>query len=138
MGNGSQRDGWGRRIKRLTDRDGWSVARLAREAALNQSTLWDYIKTSDGKRVTVGTLLRIARATGEDPIDLFRVAAELDDQVDEDPEIRAVLDGDLPEDATRTIVNSIYARRERNRERDMQETQNTIQLARLIGDQSAL
>lgn len=136
MGNGSRPGVWGRWLKRETDRDGMSVARLARDADLNESTIWEYIKTSDGKRVTVRTLLRIASALGKDPVEAFRAAAELDEHQEADDEIRAVLDGGLPEDATKTIIANIHARRERNRERDMQDTQNTVQLARLIGDQS--
>lgn len=128
MGNGSQPRSWGRIIKRLTHRDDWSVARLAREADLNPSTLWEYIKTSDGKRVTVGTLLRIAAATGEDPITIFRAAAEIDDIEQGDPEIAAVRALNMHPTITAEVIKTIMDRRARDQERRMQDTDNMIRL----------
>lgn len=135
--DGPMGEDWATWLRRVTDRRGWSVARLSRASGYSKAAIFDWIATGSGRNVKVGSVVAVARAAGEDPLEALRAAGDLGIAYEiDDPEVRTVLDGELPEDATKTIIANIHARRERNRERDMQDTQNTVQLARLIGDQS--
>lgn len=135
--DGSMGEDWGAWLRRVTDRPDWSVARLSRDSGYSKAAIFEWIAAGSGRNVKVGSVVAIARAAGEDPLEALRAAGDLGIAFkDDDPEIRTVLDGELPADATKRIIATIYARRERNREQDLQDTQNTVQLARLIGDQS--
>ncbi|NBE80350.1 helix-turn-helix domain-containing protein [Micromonospora rubida] len=54
---------WAGYLRRMTRRPGWSVARLAREAGINKSTIFGWIK---GDGVTVASVKAIAKALGDD------------------------------------------------------------------------
>lgn len=93
---------WGRYLKEATDRDGWSVARLAREAGMDRGTIFRWI-SSGGERITIDSVRRIAAAIGDDLDDALRAASGLPpkDETYEDDEIefdiRMIRESDLPE-----------------------------------------
>jgi transcriptional regulator with XRE-family HTH domain len=117
MGNGSA-ETWGGYIRRLTQRNGWSVARLAREAGFNPATLFEWMKGGGGESVKAGSIVAIAKATGEDPMIGFRAAAGLTPADPEDREIADVLAADDIDDVYKEdIIAWILERREYDRVR---------------------
>lgn len=126
VGDGSE---WGNYLRQIKARPQWSVARLARETELHRSTIFDWMKGGTGESVTIYSLLRIAEATGDDPLDVFRAAAGLMEENPEDTEIADVLASDIADDGKKEIIASILERRRRDRERRMQDTAQMIRLA---------
>lgn len=91
---------WARYLKDLTGRDGWSVARLAREAGLDRGTIFRWMRAeAGGDRVTVDSVCRIADAAGDERVVALRAAAGLprhSGDEDDDLEITLILQsGDL-------------------------------------------
>jgi transcriptional regulator with XRE-family HTH domain len=74
---------WAGYLRRMTRRPGWSVARLAREAGVNKSTIFGWIK---GDGVTVASVKAIAKALGDDEAHALAAAggAERADALDAD------------------------------------------------------
>src|SRR5690554_3702349 len=67
---------WGRYLKRMTARPGWSVARLARESGIHRATIFDWIK-GDGESVTIASVRAIAAALDDDLENALRAVASL-------------------------------------------------------------
>lgn len=92
---------WARYLKEATDRPGWSVARLAREAEVDRTTIFRWIK-GGGDRITIESVRRIADAIGDDLDDALRAAGGLppkEETAEEDEiefEIRMIQESDLP------------------------------------------
>jgi len=120
---------WGAYLDRVTNRPGWSVARLAREAGLSRQTIFDWKRGGTGKSVTIGSVLAIARAVDDDPLTTFRAAASLF-AVESDPEIASVVNAKLDGIAEAQIIDSIIARRRSDEERRIADTERMIELAR--------
>lgn len=112
---------WARYLKEATDRPGWSVARLAREAEVDRTTVFRWIK-GGGDRITIDSVRRISDAIGDDLDDALRAASGLppkDEAYDEDEiefEIRMIDQSDLPEGAKRDMIK--YARSLQKRQQD--------------------
>lgn len=66
---------WADYLRRMTQRPGWSVARLARESGIHRGTIFKYLAGESG--VTVDTVRRIAKALGDDPENALRAAAQI-------------------------------------------------------------
>lgn len=120
---------WGDFLKRITSRDGWSVARLAREAGRHPSTIWDWMAGGTGEKVTVESINAIATATGEHPLDVFRAAAGLVAEEPEDEAIGLVLQSDIDDVEKERMIRKIMARKYEDSERRMQDTVEMIRLA---------
>lgn len=105
---------WGRYVKALTDRPGWSVARLSRESGIERGTIFRWI-SGRLERVTVESVRLVAETSGDDIDRALRAAAGLtpDGGVDTDEdeiefEIRLIQASDLPPEQKRAMVD--YAR----------------------------
>ncbi|MGC5033034.1 helix-turn-helix domain-containing protein [Micromonospora sp. DT229] len=74
---------WASYLRRMTKRPGWSVARLAREAGINKSTIFGWMK---GDGVTVASVKAIAKALGDDEAHALAAAggAQRGDALDSD------------------------------------------------------
>lgn len=82
MGDGSV-ETWGAYIKRMVDRPGWSVARLAREAGIHRATIFGWIK-DDTPSLTVASVRAIAQALGDDIDNALRAAGSVEPEGWED------------------------------------------------------
>lgn len=129
MGNGPAATSWGRYVDYLRNRPGWSMARLARQADMNPATLFEYVRKDSGENVAIKDILRVAIGGEDDPVNAFRAAAGLTADDPEDEEIAVVLASNLPDDGKAEIIESILARRARDRARRMEDTVQMIRLA---------
>jgi hypothetical protein len=129
MGNDLPAETWGKYIKRLSDRPGWSVVRIARGAGMNPATLFEYIRLDDGRGVKASTIAKVARGAEDDPVNAFRAAAGLTSEDPEDEEIAMVLTSTLDDDGKSEIIEDILRRRDRDRQHRMQDTVQMIRLA---------
>lgn len=55
---------WARLLREITSRDGWSVARLARESGVHRSTIFRWLEGDDQKSLTIRSVNLIADAAG--------------------------------------------------------------------------
>jgi transcriptional regulator with XRE-family HTH domain len=101
---------WARYIRELTSREGWTVARLAREARLDRGTLFRWMREGGGEAVTVENVCRIADAAGDERYIALRAAAGLSwngDEGDLDEaefEIRMLQQADFPDEQKAEMV----------------------------------
>jgi hypothetical protein len=80
---------WASYLRRMTSRPGWSVARLAREAGVNRSTIFGWIK---GDGVNVASVKQIAKALGDDEVHALAAAAGTAGHGDQlDADVRIIL-----------------------------------------------
>jgi hypothetical protein len=122
-----QRNTWGEYLKSIQDRPDWSIARLAREANMDRGNIFDWIKGSiSAERVTIGSVLLIAEAVGDDPLVTLRAAAGLMGTATEDDEtIAEILASGLPQETQEELIQSVIDRRAQLRA----DTQRMIRLA---------
>lgn len=98
---------WAGYLRRMTSRPGWSIARLAREAGVNRSTIFGWIK---GDGVTVASVKQIAKALGDSEADALAAAGGATtggDQLDADVRIilRRLADPTVTE-AEKTLIRA--------------------------------
>lgn len=121
---------WGRYLREIANRPGWSVARLAREAKLNRTTIFDWIRDGDADRVTIGSVLAVAAAVGDRPLDALRAAAGI---AEVDDELERILLADIPQDAKRELLDLL----ERDRLEDQRRRASRVdQMIRFYGTAS--
>lgn len=100
MGDGDKWESWAGYLRRMTDRPGWSVARLARESGIHRATIFKWMGGKGGATVT--SVRAIAKALGDDPANAIRAAGDMGDVADEstDPDLlllmRRLADPDVP------------------------------------------
>jgi transcriptional regulator with XRE-family HTH domain len=134
MGDGAQGgETWGSYLRRMTERPGWSVARLARESGIARQTIFKWIAGRGG--VTVASVQAIAKAVDDDPTNALRAAGQVGQTVDElDEELELVRTDDrLSPETKLRIIDLILERRERERVANMAETRRIIELMRETG-----
>lgn len=130
---------WSRYLREATDREGWSVARLAREAEINRATIFRWM-SGGGERVTIESVRRIADALGDDLDVVLRAAGGLPEREDAngdeeiDFEIRMIEQSSLPDPQKRAMVDFArqlqrrqQAERAQIRERQRAERRNSLQ-----------
>lgn len=113
-------DDWASYLRRMTDRPGWSVARLARESGVHRGTIFKWLSGNEG--VTVASVRTIATALGDDVTNALRAAAGMPPATQEagdakaDPVIQWILDNPaFDEDEKVTLIKRELARIERER-----------------------
>lgn len=127
MGDGRTGEDWAGYLRRMTGRQGWSVARLARESNIHRGTIFKWISGKGG--VNVSSVTAIAEALGDDPANALRAAGRVDAGEAADQEIELVRsDPDLEPEMKILIVNLIVERRARDRDAALAETQRLIDL----------
>lgn len=72
-------DAWSAYLRRMTDRPGWSVARLARESKLHRATIFGWIKDGSGS-VTIASVHAIADALGDSRASALAAAGNVRDE----------------------------------------------------------
>lgn len=98
---------WAGYLRRMTSRPGWSIARLAREAGVNRSTIFGWIK---GDGVNVASVKAIAKALGDSEAHALAAAGGATtggDQLDADVRIilRRLADPTVTE-AEKTLIRA--------------------------------
>lgn len=136
MGDGSARETWATYLRRMTDRPGWSVARLARESGIHRGTIFKWISGKGG--VTVASVRSIAEALGDSPTNALRAAGSVVDKDAPDYEVELVRsDTELSDPMKVRIIEMIFERRERERAAALADTQRLIDLMKRTGGEPA-
>ena len=81
MSDGERRESWAEYLRRMTERPGWSVARLARESGIHRATLFRWMSGKGGANVT--SVRAIARALGDEPSNALRAAGNMEGATEE-------------------------------------------------------
>lgn len=81
MSDGGNRESWADYLRRMTDRPGWSVARLGRESGIHRATIFKWIAGKGGANVT--SVRAIAAALGDDPANALRAAGNMECEPEE-------------------------------------------------------
>lgn len=128
-GSGARAEDWGGYLRRMTNRPGWSVAKLARESGVHRGTIFKWIRGGSG--VTINSVRAIAEALGDDLDNALRAAGSVADELPQDEEIELVrTDERLPPEVKKRIIDHIIDRRERERAASLEETRRMIELLR--------
>lgn len=131
MSNTGAKSSWARYIKEATERDGWSGARLARESGVNRTTIYRWTK-DEGGNVTVDRVRRIALALGDDPDEALRHAGNIVESTPaeaEDEEVALIMRAPVDDGLRQVMLSKLYERRERDRQRRIEDFQTMIDLA---------
>lgn len=119
MGTGEQ-DTWSAFLRELVDREGWSVARLARDAGIDRSHIHRMMR-GETKTVTVETVRMIAKG-GQVPLAVAMKAARgrtaVEPQADDDGdwEARRIRESNLSDEKKRDLLAHLARRRQQLRE----------------------
>lgn len=104
---------WGRYLRRMTDRPGWSVAELARRSGIARQTLFDYIRIG-GESVSVGTIRRIAEALEDDFLTALLAAGNIS-VTGQDAQIAQIVTSGLDPEEQAALIEYVEAVREAQR-----------------------
>lgn len=119
----SDRSPWAAYLDEVTHRDGWSVARLARESGIHRSTIFRWL-SGDRSGTTIDSVRKIAEAAGDDADEVMRAAASvLPTARPDDPDAEAIAlvkASDLPEAIKQELIADLrrQAREDAARRRD--------------------
>lgn len=91
MSDGGNRESWADYLRRMTDRPGWSVARLARESKIHRATIFKWMAGKGGATVT--SVRQIAEALGDEPANALRAAGNMEGVAEEgmDPDLKLLM-----------------------------------------------
>lgn len=109
VGDGGKRESWADYLRRMTDRPGWSVAKLARESGIHRATIFKWMASKGGANVAS------ARAIGDalgDTDNALRAAGNMGGETEQmDPDLQVILQrltdptvSDAEKDAIRTAL----------------------------------
>ncbi|MFV2094867.1 helix-turn-helix domain-containing protein [Micromonospora sp. LOL_014] len=83
------RESWAQYLRRMTERPGWSVAKLARESGVHRATIFKWMSGKAG--ANMASVQAIAEALGDDVSTALRAASHSglvsEDEFDEDVRI---------------------------------------------------
>ncbi|MGX4657063.1 helix-turn-helix domain-containing protein [Micromonospora sp. SCSIO 07396] len=86
MSDGQEiRESWAEYLRRMTDRPGWSVAKLARESNIHRGTIFKWMSGKGG--ANMASVQAIATALGDEVGTALRAASNsgaMEDEFDED------------------------------------------------------
>lgn len=125
VGDGYADDGWSAYLRRMTSRPGWSVAKLAREAGLHRSTVFGWIKEG-GDGLTVTSVMQIATALGDDPINALRAAAGIPERTYDEEIAFVVNHPTLRPRSKETLLRLIRERRAAQRQQAIDDTRRMV------------
>lgn len=113
--SGDELSEWGRYLKRMTARPGWSVARLARESGIHRATIFDWIR-GDGESVTIASVRAIAAALDDDLENALRAVANLAEPSEApDEEMALILAAPVTRETRRRMIARLRELREQDR-----------------------
>lgn len=107
---------WARFLREITSRDGWSVARLARESGIHRATIFRWLEGDEKpKRVTVHSVNMVADAAGVDRATALKAAGSILDDDDNDARTDAAIamieQSDLPPDIQTAMIKELHRTR---------------------------
>lgn len=127
-------DAWAAYLQRAADRVG-GVRALAKKAGLHHDTIYNYISAGRlQKKVTIETIIAIARAIGDHPVNAFLAAANLVEEEPQDYEVGIILQSDLSDEEKQRQIRVVEARRERDQANRIHDTQEIL---RVLGRQAS-
>lgn len=100
---------WGAYVEAAAARPGWNTTKLAKAAGIGRSTFYKW-RSGDGG-VTVDSVLRVAKAVGDDPDAALRAAGGRLVNESEDPQLRDIYTSDLPDDVKQELVEYVLDQR---------------------------
>ena len=107
---------WGAYLRRMTQRPGWSVARLARESGIHRATIFDWMK-GGGESVTIASVKAIARALGDDLENALRAVANISTpSAPADEEMDLIMSAPVSDDVKRRMIARLLEMREQDRQ----------------------
>jgi len=121
---------WAGYLRRMTDRSGWSVARLARDSGVNRATIFRWIKGDTG--VTVDSVRRIALALGDDPENALRAAGSSGQPAApvQDEEVALIMRAPVDDELRQVMLRKLSERRERDRQQRIADFETMIELSK--------
>lgn len=118
---------WSSYLRRMTDRPGWSVARLARESGINRATIFKWISGARG--VTVANVAAIARALDDDPTTALRAAAAVEIEPPRDETIELIrTDPRLTDEQKIQAINLVMDQRRAAQEAEVEQARRIIEM----------
>lgn len=111
-------DAWSAYLRRMTQRPGWSVARLARESGLHRSSIFNWIKHG-AQAITIQAVYMIADALGEDRETALRAAGNI--PPGRDPEVDLILAANRTDEQKAEMINRLIRRREEEERRRLED-----------------
>lgn len=102
-------DAWSAWLRRMTDRPGWSVARLSRESGLHRSAIFGWMKNG-AEGITIRSVYLIADALDVDRAEALKAAGGLAEQ--RDPEVDLILASDRTDADKAAMIDRLMQRRE--------------------------
>lgn len=111
MSDGGNRESWASYLRRMTERPGWSVARLARDSGIHRATIFKWMAGKGGATVT--SVRQIAEALGDEPANALRAAGNMEGVADEamDPDLKLLMrrlaDPDVPDSEKAAIRTAL-------------------------------
>jgi hypothetical protein len=132
VGDGGQAvDDWGRYLTDLADQLPGGVAEMARRTGVHRSTIFGWI-SEGGQKVTVASVLAIARGVDADPRTALLAAANLlqeEQRQDTAPDIAEILTSGLPDEIQGELILAVLAERKRDEENRIASVRRMIRLA---------
>jgi len=119
---------WGRYLRRMTSRPGWSVAELARRSEIARQTIFDYIRHG-ADSVSIGTVRRIAEALEDDFVTALLAAGNISVH-QQDEQISNIVTSGLTKEEQSDLIEYVTAVREAQRQAMQLEVQARLQRPR--------
>jgi transcriptional regulator with XRE-family HTH domain len=121
---------WAGYLRRMTNRSGWSVARLSRDSGVHRGTIFKWMSGKGG--VTLASVRSIAAALGDDPTNALRAAGSAGGAPlpDADEELDLIMAADVDNQTKQVMVERLLERRERERQARIADLQFMIDQAR--------
>lgn len=125
---------WPAYLEQGRRRLGWTVKQFCDATGVGRSTWYDWLSNGGSEKIPVETLVTIARAFGDHPVNAFIAATGLVEEKPQDREIGLILQSDLPDEEKQRQIALITRRREQDEERRISDTQ---ELLRFHGERRA-
>lgn len=125
-------ESWAGYLRRMTKRQGWSVARLARESGIHRATIFKWLSGDEG--VTVDSVRRVATALGDEPENALRAAGGTGiAAAQQDEEVALIMRAPVDEKLKEIMIGKLNERRERERQQRIADFETMIDLAKREG-----
>lgn len=117
---------WGLYLNRLAETRGWTKTQLAREIGVKRQTVHDWISNGGGDRVKIDTIIKVARAAGDHPVNTFMAAANLIEEEPQDREVGLIAQSSLPDEEKLRQIAIVQRKRDQDAERRIEDTHEIL------------